>query len=339
MLSRSSTYSLTHSLARSSTCCKQPPRYSHRFKKYLAARERQRREEAFERYKLQHEKRLNRDRLRAFAEGRRINGVLVQVSVFKKAAQGDNGVVVKAYVPTSCETFTFPVSEAELRNMLYVSLGQTDVALSELYIHEHLTLVADRLMYRWVRGRQTIKLSRRGNGERGTLVSRQGIGLGGVKYVVDIYEYNNDLVVKAYDARNCRTLRTGANARQLRDWVLREDARVRGVRRTARNRQRAMANAHGNWARVMEVVAEQEADDADIDEEPLILQRRGQKELLKWVTGRLFIDVRRDMRGHERHVLMLQYEVEDARRHNMARRVQGMWRTWLARVKVSDCCC
>ena len=96
--------------------------------------------------------------------------MLIAVSIYKKAAQADNGIVVKAYVPTSCETFTFSVTEAELRQMLYVSLNETDVALSELYIHEHLTLVADRLMYRWVKGRQTIKLSRRGNGERGTRV-------------------------------------------------------------------------------------------------------------------------------------------------------------------------
>ena len=68
--------------------------------------------------------------------------------------------------------------------MLYVSLNQTDVALSELYIHEHLTLVADRLMYRWVKGRQTIKLSRRGNGERGTRVSRRAMAINGIKCVI-----------------------------------------------------------------------------------------------------------------------------------------------------------
>ena len=151
---------------------------------------------------------------------------------------------------------------------------------------------------------------------------------------MDIYEYNNDLVVKAYDSLRCNMLRTHASAKQLRDWVLREDKKQRAERRRNRNRQRALANAHGNWARVMEIVAEQEKDDADQDEEPAILQRRGQQDLLKWVTKRLFVDVRYDARGHAKSFLMLQYEVENRRRHTMAHRVQGMWRTYLARLKV-----
>ena len=155
------------------------------------------------------------------------------------------------------------------------------------------------------------------------------------RYIVDIYEYNNDLVVKAYDSLKCTMLRTHATAKQLCDWVKRADATQREERRRQRNRQRALANAHGNWARVMEIVKEQEKDDADLDEEPALLQKRNFPDLLKWVTRRLFVEKKIDMRGHEQSTLMLQYQVENRRRHVMAHRMQGMWRSFRARTKVS----
>ena len=130
-------------------------------------------------------------------------------------------------------------------------------------------------------------------------------------------------------------LRTHATAKQLCDWVKRADATQREERRRQRNRQRALANAHGNWARVMEIVKEQEKDDADLDEEPALLQKRNFPDLLKWVTRRLFVEKKIDMRGHEQSTLMLQYQVENRRRHVMAHRMQGMWRSFKARTKVS----
>jgi hypothetical protein len=312
-------------------------RYFHqaRFQEHQKLLAKERAEKEFKRWDMLHKKRLTRETLKAFKEGRRVNGVLVVVSMYKKAGQGDNGVVVRAYIPTSCETFIFNVTELELRHMLHQALNVTDLALGELYVRAHLSLIADRLMYRWCRGRQIIKLSKRGNGERGTLVSRQGMKVSGVKYVVDIYEYNKDLVVKTYDGRNSEILRTEVTSKKLRAWVLAEDGKDRNVRRRLRNNQRGLAASRGDWASCAEIQTEQAKDDEDENDEPYLLQRRGFDKLLIWVTGRLYVNERVDRHtGQPKNVLMLQFEVEEEFMNRMVRKIQGMWRCRKARQKI-----
>jgi hypothetical protein len=315
--------------------------YFTRFLDWKAEREAQRREEEFERWKKLHERRLAREALLVFREGRRVNGTLVVVAIYKHAKSKDHGVDVKAYVPTTCESFDFNVSEAELREMLHQSLNVSDVALSELYIHDHLTLLADRLMYRWCRGKQIIKLSRRGNGERGQLVSRRGLSVGGVRFVVDIYECNGDLVVKTYDGKDCSLMRAAVTAKRLTEWVYREDRLARDKRRRERNNARAMASAKGDWVKCMEIQNAQEDDDADMDEQPFLLQKKGFTELLDWVLARLYIKEAHQVlgaaaKGSKQRVLMLQFEVEQEMMHNMAKRIQGMWRTHKARDYIKE---
>ena len=54
----------------------------------------ERAEKEYKRWDMLHKKRLTRETLKAFKEGRRITGVLAVVSMYKKAGQGDNGGAV-----------------------------------------------------------------------------------------------------------------------------------------------------------------------------------------------------------------------------------------------------
>jgi hypothetical protein len=303
-----------------------------RFLEWQEEREEARRAADFERWKMLHDRRLAREARLVFKEGRRINGTLIVVSIYKSAGQRDHGIEVLAYVPLACEKFKFDVTEAQLREMLHQAINVTDVALSELYISDHLTLVADRLLYRWCRGRQIIKLSRRGNGERGQMVARRGLVIGGERYVVDVYDYNGDLVLKTYDTNDCSIMRASVTAKVLRTWVKREDGVEREKRRRLRNNARSLANAKGDWMKCMDIQNDQEADDDSASEDPVLLSKKGFEMLLDWLIARLYI---RDAHqvlgtkwaGKKGKVLMLQYEVEEQMINSMACKIQGVWRS------------
>jgi hypothetical protein len=303
-----------------------------RFLEWQEEREEARRAADFERWKMQHDRRLAREARLVFKEGRRINGTLVVVSIYKSTGQRDHGIEVHAYVPLACESFKFDVTEAQLREMLHQAINVTDVALSELYISDHLTLVADRLLYRWCRGRQIIKLSRRGNGERGQMVARRGLVIGGERYVVDVYDYNGDLVLKTYDTNDCSIMRASVSAKVLRTWVKREDGIEREKRRRLRNNARSLANAKGDWSKCMEIQSDQEADDDSASEDPVLLSKKGFELLLDWLIARLYVRDAHQVLGGKHagkkgKVLMLQYEVEEQMINSKARVIQGVWRS------------
>merc|ERR1711865_550912 len=103
--------------------------------------------------------------------------------------------------------------------------------------------------------------------------------------------------------------------------------------------QRALANAKGDWVKCMEIQNAQEDDDADMDEQPFLLQKKGFTQLLDWVLARLYVKEAHQVlgaaaKGSRHRVLMLQFEVEEEMMHTMAKRIQGMWRTFEARQKI-----
>ena len=197
------------------------------------------------------------------------------------------------------EKFTFHVLRNELTHMLETARGEGPINETELFMKKNMRLLANQLMYKKRYGKRVIILSRKGGtGERGNLVLRKGKIISGTYCVVDVYLYMGNYCFKAYDYETSQILVVRLSQQQLYRWF----------------------------------------DYKETDTvKPELLMLENREKLLLWFMSRMFICKGCGLRSHaERHrrgekILMLEYEKEEQRDHEMACKLQGMWKQRQAR--------
>jgi hypothetical protein len=293
-------------------------------RKYLAgkrSRENSQREKLRQRRDDQNERRKLRESLLLFCEARRVGGTLLLVSIYRKTAKDDLGVMLLVHRPDTCEKWEFSVEEQTLRASFCEALGVSDVSVNELFVPDHLKLIADRLMYRWIGGRRVVVLSQRGNGERGKVVVNRAVMITGVRYILHVHAHQGSIVMKCYHQPTSNLLRTAISYQQLNDWFREEEERTKRQASNAARNRRAFAKATG-----------QPMDPADKEEEnvyerPRMLRPENEPELMQWLIERLHVD-RRLTNGvpTKGERLRLGYEMHQEMLGKMAFRIQGMYK-------------
>ena len=213
-------------------------------------------------------------------------------------------VLLMVYNPKNQELYQWTLARDTLRELLENALGGGALSLQELYIKPHLSVLADKVMYRKRQGQRVVIVSKKGFGERGARLLIEGVSISAnatategptrIHHVVSIYEYHGDYIFRAYEPISTRVKVVRLTGAQLKAWF--------------------------------------EYDPADSDVPPL-LRLENRPRLLRWFLSRMFICRACGLRSHRgRHgrgedILMLEYEVEEQRLHSMATKLQGMWRS------------
>lgn len=196
-------------------------RYEREMEREAAARIHMRSEDAFMRKflideqkhfaKQQRAARAERCRLMraatVFVETRRINGTLNTIRFVRTSREGNTLFV---YTPETQQTHQFSVSEVALTPIVSEGL-RTEwqacgrpmeempiITRKNLYLRQHVAYLVDRLMYVTKRGKRTLKLSKRVEGNRGRVLFKRAKRLSGRAYVVTVALQQGQYVINAY---------------------------------------------------------------------------------------------------------------------------------------------
>jgi hypothetical protein len=270
----------------------------------------------------QKKRRELKDSRRLLCESRRVGGTLLLVEIYRKMAKDDLGVMLLVHRPDTCEKWEFSVEEETLRASFCDALGVTDVSVNELFVPDHLKLIADRLMYRWIGGRRIVCLSQRGNGERGKVVVNRAVTITGVRYILHVYAHQGSMVMKVYHQPTSNLMRTAISYEQLNSWFREEEERAtRRESQAARNR-RAFARALG------QEIDPKDKESEGVYEKPRMLRPECEPELMEWLIERLHVDRRlTDGVPKKGERLRLGYEMHQEMLGKMALRIQGMYKS------------
>ncbi|KAJ8599289.1 hypothetical protein CTAYLR_006783 [Chrysophaeum taylorii] len=182
-----------------------------------------------ERRAVQHERATAvRDSV-VFRRVKRVSGWLVKMCIrrletSRAAATTNFGLKLEVYVPQTQETFTFKMTDEEVRASLELVLGLDGLSGSEILEPGALARIADRLLVRVISKRPIVIFTRRGHSERGTQVLRRGLVVSGEAFVITVFHSEDEVVFHAYSGKTCETLRTSVTTKYLEEWIMADAA-------------------------------------------------------------------------------------------------------------------
>lgn len=234
-----------------------------------------------------------------YRQARKIAGVPYIVTI---KSHDPSTLSVEAYNPKNGQIFRAKMQKAAVFTKTDEDFDETKLNSAE---NEHELAVfyerlASRLCERNVPGKgRIVKIKNHGYGDRGTrlLCRAANIHPDGV-WIVKVFEYVGDYVVKAYSTATCEELECRIADYEIYKWL---GGRPRDALK------------------------------------PVIMRQGNEHMLLDWICGQLFLH-RRVIEGGERHgqvevSLMLRAQLQEKK---MATKVQGVWRRLKARRRVTQ---
>lgn len=176
-----------------------------------------------------------------FVNGWIVKTIVRRLNVSRATANTDFGLKLQAYVPHTQQTFSFKMSDDEVRQSLEIILGLDGLSGSEILDPFALGRIADRLTVRVNNKRPVVIFTRRGHSERGTQVLRRGLVISGEAYVLTAFRSDDEVVFHAYSGKTCETLRTSVTTKYLEQWILADHQE--SLEKAAIDRQRRLALA------------------------------------------------------------------------------------------------
>ncbi|KAH8074617.1 Ca2-binding protein [Aureococcus anophagefferens] len=187
----------------------------------------------------QHEAYLVRKRATVFRRCKFVNGTLVftritRLDPSREMAVLDYGLKLEVYVPQTQETFTFRMSDLEVRLSIEAAIGVDGLSGDEILDSKNISTIADRLFVRVINQRPIVIFTRRGHSERGRQVLRRGKMVDGQVYVVSCFHSDDEIVFHAYNYKSCETLRTSITTKFVKEWLTKDEETKQNKARSER---------------------------------------------------------------------------------------------------------
>ncbi|KAH8057416.1 Ca2-binding protein [Aureococcus anophagefferens] len=187
----------------------------------------------------QHEAYLVRKRATVFRRCKFVNGTLVftritRLDPSREMAVLDYGLKLEVYVPQTQETFTFRMSDLEVRLSIEAAIGVDGLSGDEILDSKNISTIADRLLVRVINQRPIVIFTRRGHSERGRQVLRRGKMVDGQVYVVSCFHSDDEIVFHAYNYKSCETLRTSITTKFVKEWLTKDEETKQNKARSER---------------------------------------------------------------------------------------------------------
>jgi len=203
--------------------------------------------------------------------------------------QDENSMLLKVYVPTTKETFSFTLEESAIRECLEkVLCSEGRLSWDEMLKENVLKELTKRLMLRIVRGRPIFLFSRRNMVEKGILVDKRVVRAVGQLFILSTFRSPHDFVFSTYQPSTRLQMRTMLSMKELREWL----------HETQQTTQPAEDNLR-------------------------LLDLKNQSDLTEWLVKRVVI--RKNPEG-ESMQLLLQFQAEEERVIKLITKVQAQWR-------------
>ena len=131
-----------------------------------------------------------------------------------------NSMLIKVYVPTTKETFTFNVEENAIRECLEKALSSEGrLSWDEMLKENVLSELTQRLMLRVVRGRPIFLFSKRNIVEKGLLVDKRIVRAVEELFILSTFRSPHDFVFHTYQPSTRVQMRTKLSLPKLREWL------------------------------------------------------------------------------------------------------------------------
>mmetsp|Transcript_33640 Transcript_33640/g.60566 ORF Transcript_33640/g.60566 Transcript_33640/m.60566 type:complete len:757 (-) Transcript_33640:458-2728(-) len=239
--------------------------------------------------------RETRERERAsivFRDVIRIDSTLATVTIsFRDESylQDENSMLIKVYVPTTKETFSFNLEENAIRECLEKALSSEGrLSWDEMLKENVLKELTKRLMLRVVRGRPIFLFSRRNIVEKGILVDKRVVRAVGELFILSTFRSPHDVVFYTYQPSTRLQMKTKLSMAKLREWL-----------------------------------SETQQKQKEQPEDLCLLDPKRQTELIEWLVKRVVI--RKNPQGDNMQ-LLLQFEAEEERVIKLVTKLQSQWR-------------
>lgn len=220
----------------------------------------------------------------------RVDSTIATVNIFfrdESYLRDANSMLIKVYVPTSKETFSFNLEEAAIRECLEKALSSPSaLSWDEMLKANALKELTKRLMLRVVRGRPIFLFSRRNIVEKGLLVDKRVVRAVGEIFILTTFRSPHDFVFYIYQPSTRLQLRTKLAMTKLREWL-------------------------GETHRLSK------------ESTSYLLDPKRQTELIEWLVKRVVI---RKNPLDDNIQLLLQFEAEEERVIKLVTKVQAQWR-------------
>jgi tetratricopeptide (TPR) repeat protein len=234
----------------------------------------------------------------------RVDSTIAAVTIFfqdDSAFQENVVMLMKVYVPTTHETFTFRLEEKTVRDCLENSLSSPGkLSWNEMLNADALKELPKRLILRVVRGRPIFLFSRRNIVEKGTLLKKVAVLAADDVFILSLFRSPYEFAFVTYQPSTCDQMRTKLPNAKLSEWL----------------RGSSPPPCYQ---------LQQSEDCRDKSEGMLdLLKPERQKELLDWIVQRVLI--RKHPDDPSAMQLLLQFEAEEERVVKLVTKVQSQWR-------------
>ena len=230
----------------------------------------------------------------------RVDSTLAAITIFLYDDFGfkeDATMIMKVYVPTTKETFSFKLEEKAVRECLENAKNSpSHLSWNEMLEIEALRELPKRLMLRVVRGRPIFLFSRRNIVEKGTLQRKVAVFAADDIFILSLFRSPHDIAFVTYQPSSRMTMRTKLSNVKLSEW-LRESSPPPDYQLDRDNETEGMLH---------------------------LLKSNRKKELLDWLVKRVVI--RKHPKEPQTMQLLLQFEAEEERILKLVTRVQSQWR-------------
>ncbi|KAL7464361.1 hypothetical protein ACHAXS_004691, partial [Conticribra weissflogii] len=211
-------------------------------------------------------------------------------------------MLLRAYVPSTRETFSFRLSENEVRECLESALSSEGrLSWDEMLKHDALNELTKRLMIRNVRGRPIFLFSRRNIVEKGLLIKTIVLQSCGEIFLLSMFRSPHDVVFCTYQPSTRLQLRNKISIPKLSSWL-----------------NQSYSENRTTW------FSSTDEDAAHVSEPALrLLKQENQPKLIEWLVKRVVIRNNPKLGKFE---LLLQYEAEEERVIKLVTKIQSQWR-------------
>jgi tetratricopeptide (TPR) repeat protein len=202
----------------------------------------------------------------------------------------DASMILTVYVPTTKRTFSFKLTETDVRECLEKALS-SDGKLSwdEMLNEKALSELPKRLIMRLMRNQPIFIFSRRHIVEKGTLIDKRLVRSEDEIFILSTFRSPHDFVFSTYQPSKRLHMRAKLTLPKLTEWI-------NETKRDEENHQ---------------------------DSQISMLHPKRQSDLIEWLVKRVLI---RKKPFDDNMMILLQFEAEEERVLNLVIKVQAQWR-------------
>ena len=219
----------------------------------------------------------------------RIDETLAVVTIYfhdDTQLRGDASMQLTVYVVETRRTFSFRLTEKEVRTCLEKALAsEGNLSWDEMLRERSLRELPKRLIMRLVRNQPIFIFSRTHIVEKGILVDKRIVRTNGEMFILSTFRSPHDFVFSTYQPSKRQHMRTKLTVPKLIEWI-----------------------------------HETKEDD---DRQMSILHPKRQDDLIEWLVKRVLI---RKNPLEDEMMILLQFEAEEERVLNLVTKVQAQWR-------------